>query len=92
MLRVGIQSDTWYSDLDPDGSIAFCKSCGFTGVDFDLNRYMKARDMYKAEGDGPYTSFYDQSEEALCEYFAPLKAACEKHDVEVSQIHAPFPS
>ena len=49
--------------------------------------------MTKAEGDGPYSCpFYDQSIEELCEYFAPLKAACEKYDVEISQIHAPFPN
>lgn len=91
MLRIGTQSDPWYSDLDPDGTIAYYKSCGFTGIDFNLNKYINAREMSRADG-GPFTSLYDKSVEELYEYFAPLKAALEKYDIEVSQIHAPFPN
>lgn len=90
MLRIGTQSDNWYSPEDPDGSIAYIKSCGFTTVDFNLNNFMSALDM--AKGKIPCESFYDQSLEELYEYFAPLKAACEKHDVTIAQIHGPFPT
>ena len=90
MLKIGTQSDTCYSDLDPDGSIAFFKECGFDAVDFDLNRYIKCGELKDAEP--PLSSFYDQSVEELCEFFAPLKAACKKHGVSVAQIHAPFSS
>ena len=90
MLRIGTQSDNWYFDSDPDGSIAYIKSCGFSAVDFNLNAYIKVGELEKREP--PYTSFYDKSVEELYEYFAPLKEACEKHDVVIAQIHAPFPT
>ena len=90
MLRIGTQSDGWYRPDDPEGSIEFIKSCGFTTVDFNLNNFTKANDM--AKGLVPCESFYDQSLDALYEYFAPLKAACKKHDVTIAQIHAPFPT
>ena len=88
MLRIGTQSGNWYKDSDPDGSIAYIRSCGFDAVDFDLNAYIRAADI-RAAGE-PYSSFYDKPLEELFEFFAPLKEACRKHDVIISQIHAPF--
>lgn len=90
MLRIGTQSDEWYSHEDPDGSLAYYKSCGFDAVDFNLHQYIDIGGL-KAAG-APYSSFYDKSLPELFEYFAPLKAACKKHDVEVAQVHAPFAS
>ena len=90
MLRVGTQSDNWYSDLDPDGSIAYIKSCGFDAVDFNLNNYVRIKD--ESGWVKPYSSFYDKSLEELYEFFAPLKAACKKHDVVIAQVHGPFPN
>jgi len=89
MLRIGTQSDNWYSDSDPEGSIAYIRSCGFTTIDFNMNKYIPVKELY--EGKPPYTSFYDKSVEELCEFFAPLKAACEHHDVTIAQLHGPFP-
>ena len=90
MLRIGTQSDEWYNEADPDGSLAYYKSCGFTAVDFNLHRYINVNEL--AKGEPPYTSFYDKSVEELCEYFAPFKAACEKYDIAVAQLHGPFPT
>ena len=90
MLRIGTQSDTWYSNEDPDGSIAFYRSCGFDAIDFDLNKYIRCGELKDAEP--PFTSFYDKSLDELYEFFAPLKAACKRHDVKIAQIHAPFSS
>ena len=90
MLRIGTQSDNWYSDLDPEGSIAYIKSCGFTAVDFNMNAYIKVGELH--DGTPPYTSFYDKSIPELYEYFTPLKEACEKHDVAIAQLHGPFPT
>lgn len=90
MLRVGTQSDQWYSDSDPEGSIVYYKSCGFDAVDFNLHCYIPIGELEKKGP--PYTSFYDKSLEELYEYFRPLKEACKKHDVEIAQIHAPFPT
>lgn len=88
MLRIGTQSENWYYDSDPDGSVAYIKDCGFNAVDFNLNAYIKVKEL--AESDPPYSSFYDQSLEELYEYFTPLKEACEKYDVKIVQIHGPF--
>ena len=90
MLRIGTQSDNWYNESDPEGSIARYKSCGFDTIDFSLHHYINVREMAKT--DGPYTSFYDKSVEELYEYFRPLKEACLKYDVTIAQMHAPFPN
>jgi len=90
MLRIGTQSDNWYSDLDPDGSIAYIKECGFTAVDFNMNAYIRVGELEKVNP--PYSSFYDKSVEELYEYFTPLKEACERHDIVIAQLHAPFPT
>lgn len=90
MLRIGVQSDPWYSDSNPEGSIAYIKSCGFTAIDLNMNQYIKVSELEKSEP--PYRSFYEKSIEELYEYFAPLKAACEKHDIVIAQMHGPFPT
>lgn len=90
MLRIGTQSDGWYSDADADGSIAYYKECGFSTIDFNLHCYIDIRGL--AKGGAPYSSFYDKSIEELYEYFTPLKEACKKHDVTIAQVHGPFPN
>ena len=90
MLRIGTQSDIWYSELDPDNSIAYYKSCGFDTIDFNLHQYIKCGELKDMEP--PFSSFYDKPLDELYEYFAPLKEACRKHGVTIAQIHAPFSS
>ena len=90
MLRVGTQSDYWYDNNDPDGSVAFIKSCGFDTIDFNLHNLIKINDMVKAGP--PYTSFFDASAEELCEHFRGFKEACQRYDVTVAQVHGPFPT
>ena len=71
MLRVGTQAADWYTDQDPDGSIAFIKSCGFDTIDFNLHDYV--RKLKEQDWEVPYTSFFDKSLDELYVYFTPLK-------------------
>ena len=87
MNRVGVQSCAWYSDNDPDGSFRYIKECGFNAVDFNIDHKLPGAKMRTGE----LTKFFDQSIEELIEFYRPLKEASEKYDVEISQMHAPFP-
>ena len=87
MNKVGVQSGPWYSDNDPDGSIAFIKSCGFETIDFNIDTKLPG-DKIK---NGELTAFFSQTVEELCEFYRPLKDALSKYDVTISQMHAPFP-
>ena len=90
MLRVGAQAIDWYTDQDPDGSIAFIKSCGYDTIDFNFNDYVhKAK---QTDWVVPYSCFWDKPLEELYEYFAPIKEACKRHDVTIAQAHGPFPN
>ena len=87
MNRVGVQSCAWYSDNDPDGSFRYIKECGFNATDFNIDHKLPVSSIVK----GPLTTFFDQSIEEIIDFYRPLKAASEKYDVEISQMHAPFP-
>lgn len=87
MNRIGVQSCAWYSDNDPDGSFRYIKECGFNAVDFNIDHKLPGAKIMSAE----LTTFFDKSLEELFEFYRPLKAASEKYDVEISQMHAPFP-
>ena len=89
MLKIGISSAGWYRESDPQGSLAYIKSCGFAAVDFDMNTYINKEKMLS---EGPYPTVFDHPTEEVCAHFAPLKQACEQTGVEIGQIHAPFPA
>lgn len=87
MNRVGVQSGPWFSINDPEGTIRFIKECGFETIDFNIDTNLPGSKI----NSGELTTFFDQSEEELCEYYRPMKEALEKYDVTVAQMHAPFP-
>ena len=87
MLKIGVQSDPWFSIQDPDGSIRFIKECGFECIDFNIDTNLPEEDIYS----GKLNEFFNQSVEELCEYYRPFKEALIKYGVTVSQMHAPFP-
>ena len=88
MLKIGVQSASWYNREDPLASFEYIKSCGFDAVDFNMDYYVSPRKLDK-EGIGE--TFFDLSTEEILAHFAPLKEASEKTGVEISQMHAPFP-
>ena len=87
MIRVGVQTAGWYSEKDIDGSIKFIKECGFNAIDFNIDHKLPGTKIQSGE----LTEFFNQDLEALYEFYRPLKEACEKYDVQIGQMHAPFP-
>ena len=89
MLKIGVQSASWYNREDPLASFEYIKSCGFDAVDFNIDGYVSTAKLNK---EGLQETFFDQSLEEILAYFTPLKEASEKTGVEISQMHAPFPA
>ena len=87
MHRVGVQTAHWYQESDPDGSFAYIKSCGFDTVDFSMATKLHGSHIKKGE----LTTFFDQSLDEIFEFYRPVKAALQKNDVTIYQMHAPFP-
>lgn len=90
MLKVGVQSCGFYRYDDPVGSLEYAKSMGFQSIDFNIDLKMPVGKIVKQQN-GPFDTFFSQSEEEIVEYFRPLKDAIEKTGVTVDQMHAPFP-
>lgn len=88
MIKVGVQSASWYNKDDPDGSFAYIKDCGFEAVDFNIDTYLSSTKLSK---EGIFPSIFDKTTEELKEYFTPLKNASEKYGIVINQMHAPFP-
>ena len=89
MLRIGVQSASWYNREDPLGSFEYIKSCGFDAVDLNIDGYLSTSKLNK---EGMTETFFDQSLEEILAHFTPLKEASEKTGVVISQMHAPFPA
>jgi len=87
MLEICIQSSKWYDENDPVGSIKMISECGFEAIDYNMDTQLSI----KAIKNGERSDFFDKSIDEIIEYYAPLKQACEKYNVKVAQMHAPFP-
>lgn len=89
MLKIGVSSEGWYRESDPQASLEYINSCGFDAVDFNLATYLS---ISKLEKEGIYPTLFDKSLEELYAHFAPLKLAVERTGVTIGQIHAPYPA
>ena len=89
MLKIATQSYGWYDHNDPEGSISFIKSCGFDAIDFNIDALIPVNEMAKSKECGPYESFFDKSTDEILDYFAPMKAAAERHGITFCQAHGP---
>ena len=88
MLKVGVQSGDWYDHTRPYESIEYIKSCGFEAIDFNIDNYLDTQALAK---NGIGETFFDKPVEEIIAFFDPLRDACEKNGVAISQMHAPFP-
>ncbi len=91
MIKVGVQSDGWFSDYCPEkweSDLEYIKSCGFDAVDFNFDNYLSS---YQIRDTGFYDNLFDKSIDELIAFFTPLKKAIEKTGVTLAQSHAPFP-
>ncbi|HHT54567.1 MAG TPA: sugar phosphate isomerase/epimerase [Clostridiales bacterium] len=86
MLLVGVQSARLFTD-DVDRNFRVLKEHGFGCVDFNIDIMLPGSQIRKGEIGG----FFDRGVEELCEYYRPMKEAAEKYNIEISQMHGPFP-
>lgn len=84
---IGVQTKNVVSDENPFVGFQMLREAGFTCCDFSLNDYLKNIDIYKES----LNRFFDQSVEALCEYFKPHKEAAKKAGITIHQMHMPYP-
>lgn len=87
MLEICIQSGNWYQEEDPDVSLRLARECGFEGIDYNIDQFLPGGVI----NNGTLTTFFDQSVEELLNYYRPMKEACQRHQIKVAQMHAPFP-
>ena len=88
MLEISVQTGgLQYNDQNADEVFGLMAKAGFEAMDFNIDPHLPPAAISK----GPLTDFFDQSVEALIEYYRPIKAAAEKHGIAFGQMHAPFP-
>ncbi len=87
MLKIGVQSGGIFSMANYEEGLRTMAEHGFRCCDFNMDTLLPGDQIRKGEPEG----FFDQSIEELCEYFKPLRDAARKYDIEISQMHGPFP-
>ena len=89
MIKIGVQSSSWFDEKDPQTSLRFYKECGFDAIDYNIDAHLRPGVLAKQETE-EYTSLFDKTVEELFVYYTPLKEAIAETGVTVSQMHAPF--
>ena len=87
MLKICVQSGNWYKENASEVSLKFIHECGFDGIDYNIDSFLRPKKMLTGE----VYPFFDQSIEDILEYYRPMKEAILRNQVEVCQMHAPFP-
>ena len=89
MLEISVQTGgLQYNDGIADEVFAMIAKAGFAAIDFNVDPHLPPAAITK----GPLNDFFDQSVEALIDYYRPVKEAAEKNGLAFGQMHAPFPS
>ena len=86
-LSIGLQSAKWFDKSNPTESIKYAKELGIEAVDYGFE-YLYNAQKY---ANGERYPRVELPEKEFVSTFSDLKQACEQYDVEISQIHAPFP-
>lgn len=87
MIRIGIQSLNVIDDNNPLEGFDKLKRMGFDCCDFGLNGYLKNTSIYKADNN----HFFDKSVDELFTFFQKHKSAAEEAQIEINQMHMPYP-
>ncbi len=90
-MKISVQPET--NLLTPeqiDDSFAMLKAAGFDGIDFSMDGFLTGGEI-RSNSFGEEQIFM-QEPQKVKEYFAYVKAASDKHGIEILQTHAPFPS
>ncbi len=88
MLRIGVQSSIAVNHEEPIEDLRKLMEIGFSSIDFSLHSYLTNKDLYKTKKN----TFFDKSEDELCDYFSALKNGCEETGIEIFQMHMPYPN
>lgn len=87
-MKIGVQTKNIVDKENPVEGFMMLKEAGFSCCDFSLDTYLRNYDLYQ----GKLNSFFDNSVEKLHEYFTPHKEAAWAADIEISQMHMPYPN
>lgn len=88
MNKIGVQTKNVVEDEHPEEGFALLKQVGFSFADFSLNSYLLNTDLYKLKKN----SFFNQTEQALDQFFTPHKKGAEAAGIEINQMHMPYPA
>ena len=87
MLKVGVQTQNIIDDTCPEVGFNLIRDTGFSCVDFSLSHYLKNTDIYK----GNLNTFFDKSIQELEDYFKLQKLAAKSSNINIHQMHMPYP-
>ncbi len=88
MLRIGVQTKNVVDDVSPGAGFELLRRTGFSCADFSLNSYLTNTSLYNGE----YNTFFDKSQAELENFFAPHREAAKAVDIEINQMHMPYPN
>lgn len=86
-MKIGIQSSHVLDDLGYEEGLRTLSQMGFEAIDFNIDHELPGTQIRN----GSRSGILYQSEKEVMGYLRPLKAAAEKYDIEIAQMHAPFP-
>lgn len=87
MLKVGVQSGGLFTMANCEEGLRTMAEHGFKCCDFNIDVLLPGDQIRKGEPAG----FFDQSIEEICEFFKPLRDNAQKYDIDITQMHGPFP-
>lgn len=87
-MKLCVQTGSILEKFGIDRGFRMIHESGFDGVDFNINQTLPCETILAGET----VPLYDAGEEALIDAMRPYKKAADKYGVEITQMHAPFPS
>lgn len=87
MLRIGVQTQNVIGDRDPAEGFARLRQAGFHCADFSLHAYLTNTKLWRLE----INDFFNKTVQELERFFTPHKRAAAAADVEIHQMHMPYP-
>ena len=86
-MKISVQTANIIDPLGVEAGFRAIREAGFDAVDFNIDHEFTYGDIVE----GRTSAFYDQSDEGMREAMRPVKEAAEANDIEIYQMHAPFP-
>ncbi|MDE7016225.1 MAG: sugar phosphate isomerase/epimerase [Lachnospiraceae bacterium] len=87
-MSIGVQTKNVVYDANPAEGFAMMKRAGFSCADFSLNSYLLNTSLYRFERN----DFFSMSDRELEVFFKPHKDAAKAADIEINQMHMPYPN